>query len=590
MDGRTVGVLGGGQLGRMMAEAGHRLGVKVAVLDPLGTASPAGQVAELAVEGSFRDADKIRELAELCDVLTVEIEHVNCEILSSLEASGVRVHPSPKTIRVVQDKYAQKEHFKKHGVPMPRYMDTPTEASVREAGTKFGYPLMLKAKKMAYDGKGNAPVMDEGGVAEAFSKLGGKDLYVEAWAEFEKELAVMVVRGDDAEIRVYPVVETVQLDNVCHTTLTPARVSTESAAQAVAAARRAVESLWGAGVFGVELFLLKDGSVLLNEIAPRPHNSGHYTYEACECDQFENHVRAVMGLPLGGTGLRVGASLMLNVLGDRGGSMEETTKVLKQALSVPGAAVHWYGKAEARAGRKMAHVTFCAGTMEELERKVGPFGLLQSDAARSASAAASAPAGGESTKASSTAADAGARPLVSIIMGSDSDLPTMKASADMLERFGVPYELTIVSAHRTPARMTAFAASAASRGIRAIIAGAGGAAHLPGMVAAMTPLPVIGVPVKTSTLSGVDSLHSIVQMPRGVPVATVGIGNATNAGLLAVRILASAGEGGAALLRAMSDYMAKSGEEVEGKAAAMEEQGWKSYLAAKADKSTTVGV
>ncbi|CAN0200726.1 unnamed protein product, partial [Hapterophycus canaliculatus] len=157
-------------------------------------------------------------------------------------------------------------------------------------------------------------------------------------------VAPQVVRGDDAEIRVYPVVETVQLDNVCHTTLAPARVSAESAAQAVAAARRAVESLWGAGVFGVELFLLKDGSVLLNEIAPRPHNSGHYTYEACECDQFENHVRAVMGLPLGGTALRVGASLMLNVLGDREGSMERTTEVLKQALPVPGKGGKMWGR------------------------------------------------------------------------------------------------------------------------------------------------------------------------------------------------------------------------------------------------------
>ncbi|CAM9732783.1 unnamed protein product, partial [Ectocarpus sp. 12 AP-2014] len=489
MDSRTVGVLGGGQLGRMMAEAGHRLGVKVAVLDPLGTASPAGQVAELAVEGSFRDADKINELAELCDILTVEIEHVNCEFLSDLEARGVKVQPSPRTISVVQDKYAQKEHFKEHGVPMPRYMDTPTEASVREAGTLFGYPLMLKAKRMAYDGKGNAVVKDEGGVAEAFSMLGGKGLYAEAWAEFDKELAVMVIRGEDGELRTYPVVETVQVDNVCHTTLAPARVPPESAAQAAAAARKAVESLWGAGAFGVELFLMGDGGVLLNEIAPRPHNSGHYTYEACECDQFENHVRAVMGLPLGGTALRVGASLMLNVLGDPGGSMEETTKVLKQALPVPaGTAVHWYGKAEARAGRKMAHVTFCADTMEGLRRKVAPFGLLPGPVAAAAAEEAGAAAGEE--------AGGGRRPLVSVIMGSDSDLPTMKAAADILETFGVPYELTIVSAHRTPAIMTAFATGAASRGIRVIIAGAGRAAHLPGMVAAMTPLPATGLPLK----------------------------------------------------------------------------------------------
>ncbi|CAM9365244.1 unnamed protein product, partial [Laminaria digitata] len=406
-----------------------------------------------------------------------------------------------------------------------------------------------------------------------------------------------VIRSNDGEVRTYPVVETVQLDNVCHTTLTPARISPEEAVLAEKAARGAVESLWGAGVFGVELFLMKDGSVLLNEIAPRPHNSGHYTYEACECDQFENHVRAVLGLPLGGTSLRVGASMMLNVLGDPGGSMEATTAVLAKALPVPGAAVHWYGKAEARAGRKMAHVTFCADGMEELVNKVAPFGLLQEETAGGAGGTlASGTGDGDKGK--------GPTPLVGVIMGSDSDLPTMKAAADILEQFGVPHEVTIVSAHRTPEKMTAYAKGAVSRGIRVIIAGAGGAAHLPGMVAAMTPLPVIGVPVKTSTLSGVDSLHSIVQMPRGVPVATVGIGNATNAGLLAVRILgAGAGAGvagmgvgaggeggGGALLAGMRGYMTRSGEEVEEKAARMQAEGWKEYLSKKADKSTTVGV
>ncbi|CAM9407930.1 unnamed protein product [Choristocarpus tenellus] len=179
--------------------------------------------------------------------------------------------------------------------------------------------------------------------------------------------------------------------------------------------------------------------------------------------------------------------------------------------------------------------------------------------------------------------------LVGIIMGSDSDLPTMKAAADILEEFGVPHEVTIVSAHRTPERMFTYARKARGRGLRVIVAGAGGAAHLPGMVAALTPLPVVGVPVKTSTLSGVDSLHSIVQMPRGVPVATVAIGNATNAGLLAVRMLAGCGacEG---LLDAVEAYMHRLDLEVQGKAEEMEKEGWKSYLDKKENKSTTVGI
>ncbi|CAN0222162.1 unnamed protein product, partial [Discosporangium mesarthrocarpum] len=370
MDSRTVGVLGGGQLGRMMAEAGCRLGIKLAVLDPLGKASPAGQVAELAVEGSFRDAAKIDELTDLCDVLTVEIEHVDCTVLASLEKRGVDVQPSSKTISTIQDKFAQKEHFKQHGVRMPRYMDTPTVVSVREAGKVFGYPLMLKAKRMAYDGRGNAAVHSESEVEGAFAKLGGGGLYVEEWVDFKKELAIMVVRGKDGKVSCYPVVDTVQRDNICHTTFAPAKVTLEAAAAAEEVAQVAVGSLWGAGVFGVELFLCAGGEILLNEIAPRPHNSGHYTYEACECDQFENHLRAVLGLPLGGTAMRVGASLMLNVLGEAGLSMEELRRQMAGALDIPGAAVHWYGKGEARAGRKMAHITFCAPSLEDIWRRV----------------------------------------------------------------------------------------------------------------------------------------------------------------------------------------------------------------------------
>lgn len=193
--------------------------------------------------------------------------------------------------------------------------------------------------------------------------------------------------------------------------------------------------------------------------------------------------------------------MMLNILGD--GSTEGTTALFRKALAVPGASLHWYGKEEAKKSRKMAHITFCALSLQELLERVEPFGLLS---------------------------DRLPQPEVGIIMGSDSDLPTMKAAADILDELGVSYELTIVSAHRTPARLYNYAQTAADRGLRCIIAGAGGAAHLPGMCAAMTPLPVIGVPIKTSTLSGVDSLHSIVQMPRGIPVATVAIGNAVSPG------------------------------------------------------------
>lgn len=248
------------------------------------------------------------------------------------------------------------------------------------------------------------------------------------------------------------------------------------------------------------------GQITINEIAPRPHNSGHYTIEACETSQYENHLRAILSLPLGSTALKVPSTAMLNLIGESS-SMTEIDKVRDAALRTPGASVHLYGKAECRKGRKMGHITVVADSDTQLRQRLRP--LLQ--ALPSSSPEEIEKFASEQPIPGSGFSDP--NPLVGIIMGSDSDLPVMLAGARILDQFKIPYELSIVSAHRTPDRMVKYARSAATRGLRVIIAGAGGAAHLPGMVAAMTALPVIGVPVKGSTLDGVDSLHSIVQMP-----------------------------------------------------------------------------
>ncbi len=487
----------------------------------------------------------MQELAAISDILTVEIEHVNCEALDAAIAAGTPVQPLPQTIRIIQDKYKQKVYLAEKGIPLPEFRDVPSLEAAFEAGKVFGYPLMLKAKKLAYDGKGNAVAKTEHDVEAAFTQLGGVDIYAEKWAPFTKELAVMVVRSA-SEVRPYPVVETVQKDNICHITITPAQLSAAASNRALAVASKAIGALEGAGIFGVELFLMPDDSILLNEIAPRPHNSGHYTMEACETDQFENHLRAVLDLPLGGTSLRVGAAVMLNILGE--GNTAETKALMQKALAIPGAGIHWYGKGEAKKGRKMAHITFTGHSLYDIKARASPYDLL---------------------------ATLSLAPEVGIIMGSDSDLPTMKDAAEVLETFGVKYELTIVSAHRTPTRMYDYAQSAAQRGVQCIIAGAGGAAHLPGMVAALTPLPVIGVPVKTAALSGVDSLYSICQMPKGIPVATVAIGNAANAGLLAVRILASDRPD---LLNKMEVWLREQEGQVLTKADKLETGGWRAYL------------
>ncbi|POM78161.1 Phosphoribosylaminoimidazole carboxylase, ATPase subunit [Phytophthora palmivora] len=572
----VVGVLGGGQLGRMMADSAHRLGLQVIVLDPLGAESPAGQTGLKAVAGSFTKEDDIAKLAEQCDVLTVEIEHVNAAFLQQLQADKVaHVHPAPATIALIQDKYQQKQFFAQvQDVDVAPYEIVTSLQAARHVGDKFGYPFMLKSRRFAYDGRGNAVVKCEQDLVDAFEKLGAKmlakdeahadeklmadeqaKLYAEKWVPFVKELAVMVVKGADGDVRAYPVVETTQRDSICDTVLAPAQIPEAVAKRAGEMAQAAVAQLEGRGIYGVELFLTAAGDVLLNEIAPRPHNSGHYTIEACETDQFEQHLRAIAGLPLGSCALRVPAALMVNVLGDATSSEDMSFSLLRNSLSIPGAAAHFYGKAGVRPGRKLGHVTITAPNLEELTKRAT---ALSPEAAKN-----------------SGLLKLERKPLVGIVMGSDSDLPTMAAAADMLEKFGVPYELTIVSAHRTPARMYEYAQNAASRGLKVIIAGAGGAAHLPGMIAALTPLPVVGVPVKTSTLNGEDSLLSIVQMPRGVPVATVAIGNSTNAGLLAVRIL---GAGDSSLIEAMATFLDTQKREVDDKIETMATSGWKEYL------------
>uniref|UniRef100_A0A7S3XCK2 phosphoribosylaminoimidazole carboxylase n=1 Tax=Picocystis salinarum TaxID=88271 RepID=A0A7S3XCK2_9CHLO len=553
----VVGVLGGGQLGRMLATAAMPLGVKVKVLDPSDPA-PASAAAEQEV-GSFRDPQAIKRFAQGCDILTVEIEHVDTNALEEVQReTGVDIEPTPQTISIIQDKLVQKQHFAQAGVPVADFREV-TEDTVASIQEEFGFPLMLKSRRLAYDGRGNAVAKDASEVETALESLGGisNGLYAEKWAPFTNELAVMVARSRDGQIVSFPVTETTHQDNICHTTETPAQVPPRAKSAALAVAERAISSLDGAGIFGVELFLMEDGTVLLNEVAPRPHNSGHYTIEACATSQYAQHLRAILGWPLGDASLLCGAAGMLNILGEADGNegMETCHKLIGRALVTPGCSPHWYGKADVKKQRKVGHITVTGPDMATVRQRIG---ALQAEASN--------------TESSSSERIA----QVGIIMGSDSDLFVMGAAAEVLEEFGVPFEVTVVSAHRTPERMVEYARSAHKRGLKAIIAGAGGAAHLPGMTASMTPLPVIGVPVipRGAPLDGMDALMSIVQMPRGVPVATVSIGNATNAALLALRILSA---GDPVLLDKMLLYQDKMTESVMSKASRLEAEGWRGY-------------
>ncbi|XP_028552613.1 phosphoribosylaminoimidazole carboxylase, chloroplastic isoform X2 [Dendrobium catenatum] len=487
-----VGVLGGGQLGRMLCQAASLMAIKVVTLDPLEN-SPASSLSYQHFVGRFDDGDAVREFSKKCGVLTIEIEHVDAITLEKLEEQGVDCQPKPSTIRIIQDKYIQKVHFSQHGIPLPDFLKMDNPESAEEAANLFGFPMMVKSRRQAYDGRGNAIAHCKEELPSAIAALGGyeRGLYVERWTSFTKELAVIVARGRDGSVLCYPVVETIHKDSICHIVEAPADVPEKIRKSSVDIARRAVSSLEGAGVFAVELFLTNDGQVLLNEVAPRPHNSGHHTIESCYTSQYEQHLRAVIGLPLGETSMKTPAAIMYNILGEEEGErgFYLAHQLMKKALSISGATVHWYDKPEMRKLRKMGHITLVGPSRSHVRKNLDL--MLNRKSIKN---------------------NTPDTPQVAIIMGSDSDLPTMKDAAEILNTFHVPFEITIVSAHRTPERMYSFALSAKERGIQIIIAGAGGAAHLPGMVASLTPLPVIGVPIRTSSLDGVDSLLSIVQV------------------------------------------------------------------------------
>jgi phosphoribosylaminoimidazole carboxylase len=528
----------------MLTAAAIRMGLRVVVLEAEPDC-PAAQAGAEQVAGGLRDPAALAELARRCDVITVEIEHLDAGTLAELERAGKTVYPSARVIALIQDKFAQKEFLAAHGLPVAPFRAYDPRSADDADGLAF--PIILKSRLNAFDGRGNRTVETQADLAAAAADLSGASgnaLYIEQIIPFAYELTVMVARGVDGTIRSFPPVRTIHRDHILQATIAPLHGETGAA---IALAEQAVRVLDSVGIFGVEMFALPDGSFILNEIAPRPHNSGHYTIEACHTSQFEQHIRAVTGLPLGDPGLRVPAAVMVNILGDANGQPFPDPAA---ALEQRGAAVHWYGKA-VRPRRKVGHVTI-TGTAAEV------FG-----AALALNPALSAEV------------HAARVPQVGILMGSDSDLPTMRAAADVLRDLHIGYELRIVSAHRTPEQMAAYARSAGERGIQVIIAGAGGAAHLPGMVASLTDLPVIGVPVRSETLSGLDALYSIVQMPKGIPVATVAIGNAANAGLLAARIL---GASDLAIRARLTAYRAALEKTVLEKAATLAESDEGAYL------------
>ncbi|MFN8373268.1 MAG: 5-(carboxyamino)imidazole ribonucleotide synthase [Anaerolineae bacterium] len=360
-----IGILGGGQLAQMLTQAAISLGIDTAIFDRFAD-SPASRLTHFEVAGSWDNTGLLHAFAAMCSVVTLENEFVDARILRQLEDEGLLVFPTAETLASIQDKLVQKRRYEVVGLPVPRFRGVETPRDVLAAAEEYGWPLLLKARRDAYDGKGNTTLHNQGELAINWEGVaaGGRLLMAEAFVPFVKELAVMIVRARDGEIRAYPVVETIQQNHICTVVRAPAPIPFETAERATEIAARAVEVIEGVGVFGVELFLLESGDILINEIAPRPHNSGHYSIEACVTSQFENHLRAVLGLPLGVTDMLFPAAVMVNVLGNRDGSSKDD---ISRALAVPGTHLHLYGKREVRVGRKMGHVTALGMTLEEAE-------------------------------------------------------------------------------------------------------------------------------------------------------------------------------------------------------------------------------
>lgn len=364
--GPNIGIVGGGQLAKMTALAGLKLGCQVQILERKHY-GPAVSLASQALTGDWDKPEDLFKLGAVADVITLENEFVDAKGLAALEQAGHTLYPTAHSISLVQDKFIQRQTLAAAGLPLPEVRPIQKREDIAGIAAQLGWPLVLKARRNSYDGKGNATVNNAGEIDAAWKKLDGdaRALYAEAFCPFVCELATIITTGRDGRVAAYPLVESIQKDHICHMVRAPATVSATIKRQAMEIAGRAVAAVGAIGSFGVEMFLTKDDQVLINELAPRVHNSGHYTIEACACSQFENHVRAVLGWPLGATNMIKPAAVMVNLLGAGDGS--SYPQGLDQALALPGVHIHNYGKDLSRTGRKMGHVTVVGDDLNRVE-------------------------------------------------------------------------------------------------------------------------------------------------------------------------------------------------------------------------------
>lgn len=358
--GSTIGIIGGGQLGRMTAIAARQMGYRIAVLDP-DADSPGAQLADHVVQAPYNDRDAARELARISDVLTYEFENVDAD---ATEAAGeiTRIWPSGSVLRTAQDRVLEKGALNRHGLPAADYREVTTLDEYMAALKALSGPWVLKTATSGYDGKGQVVIKETDG-GDAFRELEGRSpaLILERFVPFKLELSVICARDGQGQTITFPPSENVHVNSILDLSIVPARIEPHIAERAAALAKSVAEALDVHGLISVEMFLTQDDELLINELAPRPHNSGHYTIEGCLTSQFEQLVRVLCGLPLGSVEMPQPA-VMINLLGDVWEEADGNPD-WAAALGVPGTSLHLYGKAEARPGRKMGHITAVAETV-----------------------------------------------------------------------------------------------------------------------------------------------------------------------------------------------------------------------------------
>lgn len=361
-----VGVIGGGQLAWMMGMEAQNLGIELIVQTPNAT-DPAVQTATDVVLAAVEDAAGSRSLAMASEVITFENEFVNLDELRKLAQTGVCFRPALSALEPLLDKYTQRQFLAAQGLPNPPYVRLAEPMLLRQLDqhlASMGFPVVMKARRLGYDGQGTFILKSAEAVRETWQRIGCPPVLLEAFIPFEKELAVIVARSSTGEIVTYPVVETQQVNQVCRRVIAPAAVPEAVQVAIDALARKLIQALAFVGVLGIELFLTPDHQILINEVAPRTHNSGHYTLDACQTSQFAQQLRAVLGMSLGSTALTCDRALMVNLLGYEQAHHDypqQRQQLVSWASSIPGADihVHWYGKKESRPGRKLGHVTVC---------------------------------------------------------------------------------------------------------------------------------------------------------------------------------------------------------------------------------------